>query len=116
LIAAIYRGGVDRPSLAALAPLVLEAAEAGDAVASAIVKNGADQLALAAATSANQLGLVPPYPLALAGGLLLGSASYRERLIQALAGLGIHPEPVTRVPEPAEGAVRLAFMRNAKRM
>jgi N-acetylmuramic acid 6-phosphate etherase len=116
LIVAIYHGGLDRPALAALAPLVLEAAEAGDAVASAIVQNGADQLALAAATSARQLELVPPYPLALAGGLLLGSASYRERLIQALAGLGIHPEPVTLVPEPAEGAVRLAFLHHAKRM
>jgi N-acetylglucosamine kinase-like BadF-type ATPase len=109
LIAAIYGAGLDRPALAALAPLVLEAAEAGDAVAIAIVQNGADQLALAAATSASQLELVLPYPLALAGGLLLGSASYRERLIQAFAGLGIHPEPVTLVPEPAEGAVRLAF-------
>jgi N-acetylmuramic acid 6-phosphate etherase len=77
LIAAIYRGGLDRPALAALAPLVLEAAEEGDAVASAITQNGADQLALAAATSARQLGLVTPYPLALAGGLLLGSANYR---------------------------------------
>jgi len=111
LIAAVYRGGLDRPALAALAPLVLEAAQAGDAVASAIVQEGADQLALAAATSARPLGLVPPYPLALAGGLLLASASYRERLLQALAAQGITAEPVTLVPEPAEGAVRLACLR-----
>ncbi|HEV2970910.1 MAG TPA: N-acetylmuramic acid 6-phosphate etherase [Pirellulales bacterium] len=115
LIAAIYRGGLNRPALAALAPLVLGAAEAGDAVAGAIVQEGADQLALAAATCARQLELPPPFPLALAGGLLLASASYRERLMKALEALGIHAEPVTLVPEPAEGAVRLAVSHHLQR-
>jgi N-acetylmuramic acid 6-phosphate etherase len=115
LIPAVYQGSLDRPALAALAPLVLEAAEAGDAVASPIVQQGADQLASAAVSSARQLGLVSPIPLALAGGLLLASASYRERLLDALAARGICPEPITLVPEPAEGAVRLAFASPANR-
>ena len=115
LIPVVYQGSLDRPALAAFAPLVLEAAEAGDAVASAIVQDGADQLASAAVSSARQLGLVSPFPLALAGGLLLASASYRERLLEALATRSIRPEPVTLVPEPAEGAVRLAFASLANR-
>ena len=109
LIAAIYRGVLDRPALAAFAPLVLQAAEAGDAVAGDIVQEGADDLALMIATCANQLGLVQPYPLVLSGGLLLASASYRDRLLGALSTLEIDAEPVTLAHEPAEGAVRLAF-------
>jgi N-acetylmuramic acid 6-phosphate etherase len=109
LIAAIYRGVLDRPALAALAPLVLQAAEAGDAVAGDIVQEGANHLALMIATCAVQLGLVQPYPLVLSGGLLLASASYRDRLLGALSTLEIDAEPVTLAHEPAEGAVRLAF-------
>jgi N-acetylmuramic acid 6-phosphate etherase len=109
LIAAIYRGVLDRPALAAFAPLVLQAAERGDAVAGDIVQEGADHLGLMITSCAQQLELVPPYPLVLSGGLLLASASYRDRLLSALSVLKIHAEPVTLVPEPAEGAVRLAF-------
>lgn len=109
LIGTVYRGGLDRPALAALAPLVLEAAEAGDGVAGTIVQEGADQLAQAIAAVARQLGLHLPLPLALAGGLLLSSASYRERLSRALLALQIEAEPVALVREPAEGAVRLAL-------
>jgi N-acetylmuramic acid 6-phosphate etherase len=109
LIAAIYRGDLGRPALAALAPLVLEAAEAGDAVAGDIVQEGAGHLASMIASCAVQLGLVQPYPLVLSGGLLLASASYRDRLLGALSTLEIDAEPVTLAHEPAEGAVRLAF-------
>jgi N-acetylmuramic acid 6-phosphate etherase len=114
LIAMVYGGTLDRPALAALAPLVLEAAQAGDAVASAIVQDGAEQLAAIAAACARRIALEPPVPLALAGGLLLGSASYRERVVRALAAQGIAAAPVAVVPEPAAGAVRLALMRHAE--
>lgn len=109
LIAMVYSGKLDRPALAALAPLVIDSADAGDAVASAIVEQGAQQLAAAAATCIRDAKLQSPVPLVLAGGLLLGSASYRERLLRALEAKSIHPAPVTLVSEPAEGAVKLAF-------
>jgi N-acetylmuramic acid 6-phosphate etherase len=109
LVAAVYGGSLDRAALAGLAPVVLEAAERGDSVADSIVREGSDQLALAAVAVARQLGFGSQFPLALAGGLLLGSASYRERLLAALAERQIKPEPIALVPEPAEGAVRLAI-------
>jgi N-acetylmuramic acid 6-phosphate etherase len=107
LVAAVYRGGLDRAHLAALAPLVVEAAD-GDAVAADIVAEGARELARAGAAVARQLGWGGRAPVALAGGLLLGSAGYRERVLRELAALGVPPGPVTAVEEPARGAVELA--------
>jgi N-acetylglucosamine kinase-like BadF-type ATPase len=114
LIGAVYRGGVggmDRTALAALAPLVLEQADDNDAVASAIVQDAADELALAVAAVVKQLNLPRGFPLAIAGGLLLGSTSYREKLLQALAKRQIRQGAVNCVHEPAEGALRLACVR-----
>jgi hypothetical protein len=59
---------------------------------------------------ARQLNLPAPFPLALAGGLLLASATYRERLLHALAAAKIKTDAVMLVPEPAEGAVRMAIL------
>jgi N-acetylglucosamine kinase-like BadF-type ATPase len=114
LIATIYQNRLDRPAIAALAPLVIEAADAGDDIAAAIVRNGAQQLALAAAASARQLGLPSPLPVALAGGLLLASISYRGRLLKALSDSKIIVGPVELVAEPAEGALRLAIKNEAR--
>jgi N-acetylmuramic acid 6-phosphate etherase len=110
LIGAVYRSGRDRAALAALAPLVLAAAEAGDSVADALVEEGAWELAEAVVAAARPLGLERgPLPVALTGGLLLESEGYRRRLLHALAELEVRAEPVTLVREPAEGAVRLAI-------
>ena len=112
LIPWLSRGGTDRAALAALAPLVLEAADSGDVLAAGIAVEGAMELALAAAAVVRELRLeTKPVPLALAGGVLLASAGYRERFLQALASLGTVPAPLTLVPEPAQGAVRLALAR-----
>jgi N-acetylmuramic acid 6-phosphate etherase len=109
LVGAAYRGGLDRTTLSALVPVVFEAAEAGDAVAAGIVADGAEQLAATVASAARPLHLEQaPFPLALAGGVLLASASYREKVLAALAICGLHVGPVTLVREPAEGALRLA--------
>jgi N-acetylmuramic acid 6-phosphate etherase len=110
LASAIYRGTWDRTKLAGLAPLVLETAEAGDAVAESVVAEAARELARAGAAVAAKLGMRDQsIPLALAGGVLLGSAGYRKRVLEALASSGVRPGPVTLVHEPAEGAVRRAM-------
>jgi N-acetylmuramic acid 6-phosphate etherase len=109
LIPAIYRGGWDRTALAALAPLVLEVAEQGDAVANRIVASAADQLARTVAAAATSLDL--PFaglPLAITGGTLLESEYYRQALLRALIDHGVQADPVQLVHEPAEGGVRLA--------
>jgi N-acetylmuramic acid 6-phosphate etherase len=109
LVPWLYQGGRERAELAALAPLVLGAAEAGDAVAEGLVEEGAQELAAAAAAVARQLGMADQeVPVALAGGALVGSPAYPERFLAALRAEGVHGGPVTSVAEPARGAVRLA--------
>jgi N-acetylmuramic acid 6-phosphate etherase len=96
--------------LAALAPpVVLNAAEVGDPVAEHIVRDSAGELASAAAAAARKLNLGPASPVALAGGLLMASATYRERFLTAFADRGLTASSVALVTEPAEGAVRLAL-------
>jgi N-acetylmuramic acid 6-phosphate etherase len=115
LVGAVYRGGLDRTALAALAPLVLDAAEAGDTVAADLVEQGASELALMTAAAARPLSLGgDPVPLALAGGLLLGSDGYRGQLLRALERVGFRADPVAQVHEPAKGALRRACA-NARR-
>jgi N-acetylglucosamine kinase-like BadF-type ATPase len=108
LVAAVYRG-CDRASLAALAPVVLEVAAGGDPVADEIVRSAAAELAAATAAAARSLDFGESYPVAMAGGLLVSSAAYRERFMTALAERGLRADPATVVAEPAEGAVRLAL-------
>jgi N-acetylglucosamine kinase-like BadF-type ATPase len=109
LIRTLYQGSWDRARLAGLAPLVFAAAGAGDSLASRVVADGARELAAAVASVARQLDLVgAPVPLALAGGLLLQDAGYRQALLDAIGGMRIEAEPVSLVQEPAEGALRRA--------
>jgi N-acetylmuramic acid 6-phosphate etherase len=110
LIPAIYGGTWDRAALAALAPLVLDAAEAGDPAARAVAEDAAGQLAHLAAAAAHRLGLErQAVPVALAGGVLLASAPYRQQVLRSLEILGITPDPVQCVPEPAIGGILLAM-------
>src|SRR5262249_20264598 len=106
-----YRGGWDRTALAALAPVIFEAAAEGDGVAIGLVEQAARDLAQTIAAAARKLELDrSTVPVALAGGMLLASAEYRERVLRAVAALGIEAEPVALVQEPAEGALRLALL------
>ncbi|MGL4554600.1 MAG: N-acetylmuramic acid 6-phosphate etherase [Gemmataceae bacterium] len=108
VVGLVYGGGMDRAALAGLAPLVIGCAD--DAVAAEIVDTQARELATAAAAAARRLGFDGrPFPLALAGGVLLKCDDYRRRVLEAMAEGGLRPEPVTLVREPAEGAVRLAL-------
>ncbi|HEV3118130.1 MAG TPA: BadF/BadG/BcrA/BcrD ATPase family protein, partial [Gemmataceae bacterium] len=110
LVHAVYQSGLERSAIAALAPLVLDAAEAGDRVATALVDEAAQELAQAGLAVASTLGFAgQPVPLALAGGVLLESDLYKDMLLSKLRLLGVCADPVTRVKDPAEGALRLAL-------
>jgi len=108
-IPAVYRGAWDRAAIAGLAPLVLEAAEAGDDVAHELVVREVTELARTAATAVDAAKLPRlALPVAVAGGLIERSAFYRGLFVEALRGHGIHPGAVAVVDDPAVGAVALA--------
>ncbi|MBM3979571.1 MAG: BadF/BadG/BcrA/BcrD type ATPase [Planctomycetes bacterium] len=108
-IPAVYRGTWDKAFIAGLAPLVLSAAASGDATATAIVEQEARELARTAAGAVANCGLSRDgVPVALAGGLALESAPYRERFLHELRACGVTPGPVGLVDDPVVGAVVLA--------
>jgi N-acetylglucosamine kinase-like BadF-type ATPase len=108
-IPAVYRGVWDRAAIAGLAPIVVEAAEAGDAVAHGIVVHQVTELARTANAAIEANGLPKlALPVAVAGGLIVKNAFYRGLFVEALRGFGVHPGVVNPVEEPALGAVTLA--------
>ncbi len=109
LISAISRMGTDPAAIAALAGTVCGAAEEGDAVARRIVDEAAGELASMISAVVRELGFATAgFPLALAGGALLGSKTLRRCLNRHLDCLELSPDPVAEVPDPVAGAVKLA--------
>ena len=104
LIGCVYRPGMTRAEIAALAPAIVELAEAGDADAAAIVDRAAYQLRRLVVAVVSRLGLRRP-PVACGGGLLGTSSCLRVRVYD-------HTEvplgPMTYVDDPARGALIIA--------
>ena len=74
---------------ARLAPLVLDEAEAGDRVATAIVEGFGRQLGLHAVAAARRVGLGPePFPLVLAGGVDVDHAGAHGHAVVGGGGAG----------------------------
>jgi N-acetylglucosamine kinase-like BadF-type ATPase len=109
LIRHVYGGEMEREDIAALAPLVMQTAEQDDAVARVILEDAGRELALAAQAVIERLALPAPAPCALAGGVLLHSEIVRASFKASLDAAGVTARPVTRVPDPVEGAVKLAL-------
>ena len=109
LVQPVYEGGLKPKLVAALAAIVGDVAEAGDAVAQRIVEVGADELAQAAASVGRRLGLIDvEIPLPLAGGVFRGVPRMRARVAERLAELLPLAHPALLAVEPATGALRLA--------
>lgn len=106
LVPLVYRNS-DRTTIAGFAPILLEAAEDGDSVAGEIVRDAANELALAVDAAVRSLGLTT-FPLAVSGGLLVTSDFYREQFLTALGALNLTASAVVVVSEPADGAVSIA--------
>ena len=120
----MHHDGVSRALVASLAPAVIEAATAGDAVSRELLESGATDLVEAVVTVARQLRLHSPL-LALTGGLIENAPPYRrlflDRLATALPGFalatdGLDPvwgsvllahEQLTGSPAPAEFLARI---------
>jgi N-acetylglucosamine kinase-like BadF-type ATPase len=115
LIPALYQSKWDKAALAGLAIHVFDCAE-NDEVAAQIITQAAEELARTAAAVARKLAWSDvSFPLALAGGLFLGNEPYRQSVLRSLQSLGLRPEPIALVPDPAEGALKIAALKSAIR-
>jgi N-acetylmuramic acid 6-phosphate etherase len=94
--------------LAALAPLVLHAAEGGDPIAARLIRRAADELALMAKTVARRLDFRgEALPLVLGGGVFDHGRSLRQGVVAAMRGMGVAAD-VLPAGDPAAGALMLA--------
>jgi len=97
-----------RREIAALAPVLLHAAEEGDDVAAGIVGQAASSTAGLVHATVNKLGFEHDVPLAIAGGIVCSSTMYRETLLKHLRELGTKPASVAVVRDPVEGSLIMA--------
>lgn len=109
LVHPVYDGGMKPRAVAAIAPIVGEAADAGDAVAAHIIDVGAAELSGAAVSVATRLNLKhASFALPLAGGIFRSVPRVRAHVLARLA----EQLPSARLAlldiEPASGAVRFA--------
>jgi glucosamine kinase len=111
LIGHVYDGANngDTALVAQVAPIVFQAAHAGDRVAQRIVRRGAVELARTAVVAGDQLGFgAAPLPVALGGSLLLRAPDYRDAALRAIRRrrpLG----DVALVEQPALSAAQAAI-------
>lgn len=100
-------GDVQR-DVAALAPVVLEAASLNDEVACGIVSEAITETVKLVNAVIKNLAFKEPYPLALAGGVACHSQLFRQQLIARLEQLQPPPASVKVVNEPVMGCLEIA--------
>ncbi len=105
------RSGDMSREIAALAPIVLHAAEQGDEVAAKIVVTAARGAAQLVRATAAKLDIASDVSLAIAGGIVCSNTKYRETMLDELRALGIEPAEVAVVHEPVEGCLLMARKR-----
>lgn len=113
LMPALARRGNTRREIAALAPVVLDAAAAGDTVAQGVLARCSTELARLVCSAASSVGLEDDYPLALAGGVICGNRRYRDMLERQLGERSPRPGQITLVHEPVLGCLAIARQRLA---
>jgi N-acetylglucosamine kinase-like BadF-type ATPase len=116
LIRRVYAPDVTKADIAATAPLVVAAAEAGDAVAIGIIERAGDDLAELAMSLARRVPFPAPPAVACTGGLILRSGMLRRRVEARLDPDWVQPalRPVDDIAVSAAQAVRrLALGENA---
>ncbi len=102
--------GMSRSEIASLAPLVLEAAVAGDAIATAIVAQGVDELALMVETVARVLTFDGLHvPVTCVGGLAQSGDAFKGWLYPAIRRRVQAAEIVEPMLSPVLGAALLAL-------
>jgi len=100
--------GDTRREVAALAPLILNAAKQHDKVAREIVNDAVAETVKLVAAVAKTLEFTSPYPLALGGGVACKSKLFQDELVYQLNQLQPPPGKVTVVDEPVLGCLEIA--------
>lgn len=105
----VYHDGITRAQIASLAPVVVSCANAGDAVANEILRQGAGDLAKMAATAIRRIGGEGPVSVVIGGGLGEAETIYRQEILTAIGSLA--PQSQIRHPlfSPVAGAAILAM-------
>jgi glucosamine kinase len=110
LIRETYYRDLKRTAIAGLAPLVQQARDSGDAVASEILKQAAAELTAAAASVVNKLGMRGEvFPTILAGGIFKAVPWLAEDVMRLMSEIAPRSQASVLAVEPAVGAVRLAI-------
>jgi N-acetylglucosamine kinase len=110
LVQAIYTGGIHRYAIAGIAPVIQEAVDRGDAVATDIVARAATELSAAAGSVIARLGMRgAAFPTVLSGGVFHGVPSLISRVEAHVHEIAPKSEVRRLEQEPAAGAVRLAL-------
>ncbi len=104
----VLSGGDARREVAALAPVVLDAAVNHDEVALRIVNHAVTEAAKLVTAVVKSLGLDQEYPLAIAGGVICGSQYFRDELQKQLMSMHPKPSSVTVVDRPVLGCLKIA--------
>jgi N-acetylglucosamine kinase-like BadF-type ATPase len=106
----IYLEGWTAPEVAALAPVILKAAEEGDEQAALIVNEAGMELALAARVVIEALGMVnDAFEVVLSGGVFKGSPRMVEIIQQKLRDVNTRAEVILPRQEPVIGAGLIAL-------
>jgi N-acetylglucosamine kinase-like BadF-type ATPase len=109
LVLRVYERADDRAAIAALAPVVWNAATAGDAVAWRLLTHAARQWLDMIRSVADKLRMAgKPFPLALSGGVLVGNRVTCGLLADAIEKHDLSCTSITVVDAPVAGAVQLA--------
>ncbi len=111
IIARVYQQPPPREAIAALAPLVLAAGRAGDAVAAGIIAGAGAALGALAVATIRRLEVAPDatVPLVTAGGFFhAGEAQLLPPLLRVVAAAGFRVAQRPATVEAAHGAIALA--------
>ena len=111
----IYNPHFSRERVAELAPIVFEAAEAGDSCADAILKDGFEELALMVATVARELEMERP-TVAAVGGITHRGVSFENRMSEALHAQMPFANIVHAKATPVVGSVILAMKSDGEKL
>jgi len=106
VIASVYRGNLDIPSIA---PLVLEAATAGDTVGLSILKDASALLAHQVSVIVREFGPREPTGVVFTGGLIDHATIYARLLGEAIVAESPRAEVRPPLHPPAYGAVLMAL-------